>query len=64
MDPKNEGPVPQGGTDDEARADRPVEQGRRDAVAKLAYASPVLASLLFTKNASAMGSLPPPPDPP
>jgi len=41
-----------------------VESGRRDAVSKLAYATPVIAGLLFSKSASAATSLPPPPPPP
>ena len=40
--------------------DAPASAGRRDAVAKLAYASPVVAGLLFSKRAAAFS----PPAPP
>ncbi|MFK7860936.1 MAG: hypothetical protein AB8B64_19110 [Granulosicoccus sp.] len=38
---------------------------RRKAVTKLAYASPVVAGILFSQRAAAMSSpIPPPPGPP
>ena len=41
--------------------DEQISDGRRDAVTKLAYASPLVAGLLFSKRAAAF-SPPPPPD--
>ena len=37
-----------------------IVKGRRDAVAKLTYASPVIAGLLFSKKAAAFSPPPPP----
>ena len=48
--------------------DAPASKDRRDAVVKLAYASPLVAGLLLSKRAAAMSPEPPPPfeppDPP
>lgn len=44
--------------------DTGVSQGRRAAVTKLAYASPVIAGILFSQRATVQaGSHPPPPPP-
>jgi len=47
-------------TENNAGAEQPAK-GRRDAVAKLAYASPVMMGLLFSKRAAAFSPPPPPP---
>jgi hypothetical protein len=53
----NEKPVGVAGSDDL------VDLGKRGSVVKLAYASPLLAGLLFSKNSAAISPPPPPPTP-
>jgi len=46
---------------------KPASEGRRKAFSKIAYASPIVAGLLFTKNAEVhaqSGGPPGPPPPP
>lgn len=40
-----------------------VSEGRRKTVAKLVYASPVMAGLVFSQRAAAISPPPPPPPP-
>jgi len=44
-----------------AASEGTVSTGRRDAVTKLAYASPVIAGLLFSQRAAAQFTPPAPP---
>lgn len=46
-----------------SESEKSIDSARRSAVTKLAYSSPVLMSVLFSKNISADVPSPPPPPP-